>query len=481
MKDFDTFTKTWRKYVEQNFSSTTIDEEDWILLFAQKNPIAGINFGRMDDTTNTPKGLKNFNEQKSVKDNWDAIRDEINKIYNNNQNLKQKLESLHQKIQTFITQGNGRIRTVAINRILTTFFPDVLLTIPNNEDVKILIKLLNIENEKLNLQESSSWVENSINVKKIMDNYFSNDTHWEKYKELEKKWFCLILLEKNHNLILTGAPGTGKTYKAKEISKKMKAKMEFVQFHPSYDYTDFVEGLRPTSSNTFIRQDGIFKTICKDAISSIQQGKNEKFVIIIDEINRGEISKIFGELFFSIDPDYRVKKGDIPQSITNKNDVKDFAIQTQYQNLINDPKDCFSYGFFVPENVYIIGTMNDIDRSVESMDFAMRRRFAFDEFHASEHLGMLQNITNDNDRVLAKIKMQALNDAIVNEKIGNLPQAYQIGGSYFIHINKYLNEDTKWEMLWNYHLKGFLFEYFRGKPNAQEILKDLKNVYDKAK
>ena len=101
---------------------------------------------------------------------------------------------------------------------------------------------------------------------------------------------------------------------------------------------------------------------------SVAPVSEKKFVFIIDEINRGEISKIFGELFFSIDPGYRGVKG---------------KVQTQYQNLITED-DPFKDGFFIPENVYIIGTMNDIDRSVECMDFAMRRRFTFKEITAEE-------------------------------------------------------------------------------------------------
>ncbi|WP_305155979.1 AAA family ATPase [uncultured Duncaniella sp.] len=101
---------------------------------------------------------------------------------------------------------------------------------------------------------------------------------------------------------------------------------------------------------------------------------NKPFVFIIDEINRGEISKIFGELFFSIDPGYRGKKG---------------KVKTQYQNLITDKSDPFYDGFFVPDNVYLIGTMNDIDRSVESIDFAMRRRFAWQEIIAADNTEML--------------------------------------------------------------------------------------------
>ena len=140
----------------------------------------------------------------------------------------------------------------------------------------------------------------------------------------EKKMVEYVkLLETNYNIILHGAPGTGKTYLAHKIAEKLildrdndgtskkelstiekKEQIGFVQFHPSYDYTDFVEGLRPTNNNIgFIRENGIFKDFCKQA----DKHKDKTYVFIIDEINRGEISKIFGELFFSIDPDYIYK------------------------------------------------------------------------------------------------------------------------------------------------------------------------------
>lgn len=116
------------------------------------------------------------------------------------------------------------------------------------------------------------------------------------------------LLLANHNIVLTGAPGTGKTYLAKEVAKKMDAVFKIVQFHPSYDYTDFVEGLRPVNQEDslgFQRMDGVFKKFCKEAL----QDGSHPYVFIIDEINRGEISKIFGELFYSIDRGYRGRKG----------------------------------------------------------------------------------------------------------------------------------------------------------------------------
>lgn len=238
--------------------------------------------------------------------------------------------------------------------------------------------------------------------------------------------------------------------------------IEFVQFHPSYDYTDFVEGLRPTPLDAngnigFKRVDGIFKAFCKKAIKS----PLKTFVFIIDEINRGEISKIFGELFFSIDPGYRGEKG---------------RVKTQYQNLITDKNDPFYDGFYIPENVYIIGTMNDIDRSVESMDFAMRRRFVWQEIKADTNTGMLDELGSMKEEVIQK--MQQLNAAI--EEIEGLNSSYHIGGAYFCKLSHYIelyDLQEAYTKLWENHLQGLLFEYLRGMANAEENMERLRTVY----
>ena len=197
--------------------------------------------------------------------------------------------------------------------------------------------------------------------------------------------------------------------------------------------------------------------------------KNEeapKYVFVIDEINRGELSKIFGELFFCIDPGYRGEKG---------------KVKTQYYNLWKNDKDeeLRNYGgaefFFIPKNVYIIGTMNDIDRSVESMDFAFRRRFAFKEIKASENLGMLDEM-EDKDNIIKR--MENLNVAI--EKVEGLSSAYHIGGSYFMKLKLYQNEDKSYDYdsLWYNHLEGLLMEYLRGMADAEKKVKELKEYYD---
>lgn len=266
---------------------------------------------------------------------------------------------------------------------------------------------------------------------------------------------CIELLMQNRNLILTGAPGTGKTYLAKQIASEI-GKYKFVQFHPSYDYTDFVEGLRPKNDNGnigFERKDGVFKEFCKEALNN----QSSNFVFIIDEINRGEISKIFGELFFSVDSGYRGEKG---------------KVQTQYANLIEDG-DEFKDGFYIPENVYIIGTMNDIDRSVESMDFAMRRRFAWKEIKAEDtQETILKDLGDLKDETIKR--MNNLNKVIRNKET-NLSEAYCIGAAYFKKIKDYEGDFNK---LWDNHLKGLLFEYTRGMQNQETILKELKNAYD---
>lgn len=415
----------------------------------------------------------------------------------------------------------------------------------------------------------------------------------QKAKEYRNEFSSMLI--KSRNLIFRGAPGTGKTYLAKEIAAdiisngyedkydcltdEQKKQVEFVQFHPSYDYSDFVEGLRPKVNDDgtmgFELQDGIFKKFvararrnyedsqktredvekevtvqefmaeffsdiefgvdtfktingneftitgvddghiyisipgnamanklvlnldevrkmlesgqkfekikdittffgktfatqghsydfaiykairAKKSTASKTKAKQEelkKYIFIIDEINRGEISKIFGELFFAIDPDYRGKAGEI---------------STQYSNLHFNPDE----KFYIPENVYIIGTMNDIDRSVDSFDFAMRRRFRFVELKADEHLEAINETIEDEGRRSEAIRrMTALNKEIA--EVEDLNENYQIGAAYFAKLRT-----IDFDQLWTDYLQPLLQEYIQGMYDEEGIMNRFARAY----
>lgn len=277
------------------------------------------------------------------------------------------------------------------------------------------------------------------------------ETIKNKREDMEKLKDYVAHLKRCKNLVLTGAPGSGKSHLALEMARLLvgegadvKHQIKMVQFHPSMDYTDFVEGLRPVlesggSQLGFERRDGIFKHFCGEAAAH----PDRDYVLIIDEINRGEMSKIFGELFFAIDPGYRGEQ---------------HRIDTQYQRLVGDDSP-FKEGFYIPERLYIIGTMNDIDRSVESIDLAIRRRFEWREVMADERA---EAMGLDAEAIR---RMRALNDQLTEEGFSS---AYHIGAAYF-------REVVCWDSLWRYRLRGLLYEYMRG-DDAQEVEERLKRL-----
>ena len=300
---------------------------------------------------------------------------------------------------------------------------------------------------------------------------FNKTSSKEIKMQLKEKSQKLI---ESRNIILRGAPGTGKTYLAKQIaaytisngknqdvndlSKRSQEQFEFVQFHPSYDYTDFVEGLRPVVSSNktvgFELQKGIFKAFVEKARKEYEKSPNaaKRYVFVIDEINRGEISKIFGELFFAIDPGYRGPNG---------------SVSTQYANLHANPKE----KFYIPENLYIIGTMNDIDRSVDSFDFAMRRRFRFIEIKAEDTAQSILSSLQKDKADEAKQRMKALNQVIAETE--GLGTNYQIGAAYFLKLDQ-----LDFEHLWSDYLEPLLSDYVRGMHNEKDLMVDFRKAYE---
>ena len=319
-------------------------------------------------------------------------------------------------------------------KILNTYYPDEFFPINSKNHIDNVLKLFDIDCSG-DYSEKNKAIFNFY--KKIIGDY--DITPFEFMSILYSNFNIRDgELKDNDNMVITSG------------------EYNFVQFHPSYDYTDFVEGLRPKKDEGqkeigFELKNGVFKDFCKKA----KDNPNKNYVFIIDEINRGEISKIFGELFFSIDPGYRGKKGIVKTQYAN--------IQTEKTRFSEDLEDgCF----YVPENVYIIGTMNDIDRSVESFDFAMRRRFTWVEIKAKE------SAENMNLSEVSMKKMNALNDEI--EKIEGLNSSYHIGAAYFLKLENY---DNDYQKLWDLRLRPLLFEYLRGMSDADGKLEMLRNAY----
>ena len=544
------------KYLETvNIIRENVENVHWTedciyrLLKSSGNGISSVNWGLSNE------------HFEIIKQNWNFYEEKFNKICIEKHITQELIKSIMDKTQEL----TGKTYSLIINRAICGLLPGIMTTAPGLDFFYERINVIkDIFPETLEITEN--WVEDNLNFVSycktqvefkeeyhasgfIFDLYdycksLQGDTQMTDYeKKLDE---IKNNLSVNRNVILTGAPGTGKTFMAKQIAKELGCKDDnigFVQFHPSYDYTDFVEGLRPTDKDGngnvgFERRDGVFKEFCEKALkindeeindfffdrqfsvkgdltgfnviikdenieitnpyyniessksefrdylnntelvdknrkkiqilvydyirNEILKNKKQNFVFIIDEINRGEVAKIFGELFYCIDPGYRGEKG---------------RISTQYQNLVTSGE--FQKGFFIPENVYIIGTMNDIDRSVESMDFAFRRRFSWIEVKASDTVDMDDSELSAELAAKAKRRMENLNAAIWDEKenkgIEGLNEAYHIGASYFLKLKNY---NGNFESLWEYHIKGILQEYLRGSGNEAKI-SELKAAYDR--
>ena len=327
-------------------------------------------------------------------------------------------------------------------------------------------------------------------------------------------------------IVKYGAPGTGKTYQARQQTSLLfdlwkdefapgsdythNSQIELIQFHPSFSYEDFIEGLRPVLDDNgeaqLTLQNGVFKEFCRKAgkweidvqklglgvdwdllkieellpyrekltgthwmhifqvpdKSNLVSGAVPPFFFIIDEINRSELSRVFGELMYCLE--YR--------------GAKDGCVKTQYANLNNEKTGMLAedrgYTFFIPYNVYLIGTMNTIDRSVESFDFALRRRFRWEEvtpdtellrYHLQERWGKLAE------------NLESLNEKIAKQPL--LGPDYQIGHAYLMNM-KYSTSLTINQVrhcVWDDCIRPLLQEYLRGTGHQEELMREFGTAF----
>jgi 5-methylcytosine-specific restriction protein B len=275
---------------------------------------------------------------------------------------------------------------------------------------------------------------------------------------LTKDVFHQILgsLTRKKNAILQGPPGVGKSFIARRLAYAIigaedPTRVKMVQFHQSYSYEDFIQGYRPHEQGGFDRRNGVFFEFCRKAASDAD--RNATYVFIIDEVNRGNLSKIFGELFLLIEADKRGPKHAIPLTYSKNADEV----------------------FYVPENLYLLGMMNTADRSLAMVDFALRRRFAFVDlrpaFHTLEFQSYLEGAGVEPDIIdLVKSRMGKLNEIIRSEKT-SLGPGFEIGHSFFCPQDTEETLDIDWyRSVIREEIAPLLREYWFDDPDKAEDL-----------
>ncbi len=285
----------------------------------------------------------------------------------------------------------------------------------------------------------------------------------------------LSSLQRKQNIILQGPPGVGKSFIAKKLAytlmgEKDEQRVEVIQFHQSYAYEDFIQGWRPDGEGSFELKPGIFYQFCKEAKQDLTRSPEEQrpWVFVIDEINRGNLSKIFGELMLLLESDKRSS----PNNGVWENEIPLTYSQNREER------------FGIPQNVYIIGLMNTADRSLAMVDYALRRRFVFHSLapaFSSKKFSAFLTKQGVPKKITKHIKqcLIALNKDIVAD-VQALGKGFEIGHSYFCPQDGQENLDEAWfREIINFEIKPLLDEYYFDSPETvNKLIKPLLNFLD---
>jgi 5-methylcytosine-specific restriction enzyme B len=430
--------------------------------------------------------------------------------------------------QAWSAQGKSN-NPVLVNRVAAACTLEVSTTVDSGKFSQVFNWLTREEIiQAYPAEEEQDWFSKNIFLLKIIKDEFREELLAKKTDEFYLNQFVWELYENLSNpfslkkqIVKYGAPGTGKTYQARQQTSLLfdiwkeefasdsylthESQIEIVQFHPSFSYEDFMEGLRPVLDSKgaaqLTLQNGIFKEFCRNAgkweidihrlglnldwesitiaellphkeklrhthwqyifkiadTSKLVSSAVPPFFFIIDEVNRAELSRVFGELMYCLE--YRGVKGSVKNQYANLNNENTGMLQTDQ-----------GYQFFIPTNIYLIGTMNTIDRSVESFDFALRRRFRWEEVTPDTRL--LKYHLNQFCKTWEPLadNLEGLNTQIAKEPL--LGHDYQIGHAYLMNLKytKTLTVTEVRERVWDDCIRPLLQEYLRGTGKEADLI-----------